>query len=395
MSSRIVAFRFARVLVLSLLAIPACKKPQPFVMPPPDVTVVTLRPRAAELPVDLMGGVEASRSVQVRSPVNGVITDRAYTEGGMVQAGEVLFRIDTTQYAANYHSAQALLADAQARAANAERNLNRLRPLLADNAVSRKDVDDAQAELDRSHAAVEAARGQVDRAKKDYDDTVVRAQLTGRAGRAAFVVGSRVTGSADILTTIDALDPVYVTFRPSAQQLLVWRRDPGISRALAPGGSARVQVTLADGSVLPRTGHIDFVDPVADSQTGTQAWRATFANPDHALVPGQFVRVRLLGLVHPAALFVPQRAVSSAMGRQSVYVVMPNDSVAIRDITTGDFLGSEIEVESGLTAGDRVIVDGLQKVMPGRKVHPTPLGDSSAAHGPAAPAKPATPPAAR
>ncbi len=370
--------RLAASFALPLLLASACKKQQAFTPPPPEVTVLSVKPRSVELPVDLMGGVDASRSVQVRSPVNGVITDRDYTEGGMVQAGDVLFRIDTTQYAADYHSAQAALADAQARAANAERNLNRLRPLLADNAVSRADVDNAQAEFDRSRAAVEAAQGQVQRAKKNYDDTVVRAQLTGRAGRAAFVVGSRVTGSSDILTTIDALDPVYVTFRPSAQQLLAWRRDPATARALAPGGSARVQITLADGSVLPRTGHIDFIDPVADSATGTQAWRATFANPDHALVPGQFVRVRLLGLVHPDAIVIPQRAVTSAMGRQSVYVVMPNDSVGIRDVVTGDQLGGEIEIDSGLVVGDRIVVDGLQKVIPGRKVKPVPLGDSTA-----------------
>ncbi|HEY2805719.1 MAG TPA: efflux RND transporter periplasmic adaptor subunit [Gemmatimonadales bacterium] len=380
------------ILSLAILSITACKKQQGFVMPPPEVTVVTIKPRSAELPVELMGDVQASRSVQVRSQVTGVILERPYVEGSMVTAGEVLFRIDTTQYAANYHSSQAQLADAQARAANAERNIARLRPLLADNAVSRKDVDDAQAELDRSHAAVEAARGQVDRTKKDYDDTIVRAQLAGRAGRAAFVVGSRVTGSADILTTIDALDPVYITFRPSAQQLLAWRRDPAIARALAPGGSARVQLTLADGSVLPRTGKIDFIDPVADSQTGTQAWRATFANADHALVPGQFVRVRLQGLVHANAIFVPQRAVTSAMGRQSVYLVLPNDSTTVRDVITGDVQGSDIEVDSGLAAGDRVIVDGLQKVMPGRKVKPTPLADSGAAT-PAHPAAPGAAPA--
>jgi membrane fusion protein (multidrug efflux system) len=375
--------------VLPVLALLACKKNAPFVLPPPEVTVVNVKATSAELPVELMGTIEASRSVQVRAQVTGVILERPYTEGAMVEAGAVLFRIDSTQVSAAYRSAQALQADAQARAANAERSVNRLRPLLAENAVARKDVDDAQAEFDRARAAVEAARGQVDRTRKDYDETTVRASLTGRAGRAAFVVGSRVTGSSDVLTTIEALDPVYVTFRPSAQQQLVWRRDPAMSRALAPGGAARIQLMLADGSVVPRTGRIDFVDPVADSTTGTQAWRATFANADHLLVPGSFVRVRILGLVHPNAIFVPQRAVTAAMGRQSVFIVFPNDSVAIRDVLTGDVLGSNIEIESGLVAGDRVIVDGIQKVRPGGKVKPVAAADSAAAH--ATPAVPGAP----
>ena len=373
----------AAIPLVIAVAAAGCKKSAPMMMPPPEVTVVTATPRPTAINVELMGTVDASRSVQVRSQVTGVILDRPYTEGAMVREGDVLFRIDSTQYAAAYRSAQGALADAQARAANAERNVARLRPLLADNAVARKDVDDAEAELARARAAVEAAHGQVDRTKKDYDDTTVRAQLSGRVSRANMEVGARVVGSNDVLTTIDAIDPVYVTFRPSAQQLLAWRSDPGARRALEVGGTARIQLVLADGSVLPRTGRIDYVDPVADPASGTQAWRANFSNADRALVPGSFVRVRILGLVHPDAITVPQRAVTSAMGRQSVLVVLPNDSVAVRDVVTGEVAGSHIEIESGLQRGDRVIVDGLQKARPGSKVKPVPLADSSAA--PAAP----------
>ena len=365
--------------LLPLIAFAGCKKAAPMMPPPPEVTVVTATPQSVAISVELMGSVEASRSVQVRSQVPGVILDRPYIEGAMVREGDVLFRIDTVQAAAAYRSAQGALADAQARAANAERNVARLRPLLADNAVARKDVDDAEAELARSRAAVETAHGQVDRTKKDMDETTVRAPLAGRAGRAAFVVGSRVTGQQDVLTTIDALDPVYVTFHPSAQQLLAWRRDPASARALAVGGSARIQLVLADGTVLPRTAHIDFIDPVADPASGTQAWRATFPNPDHVLVPGSFVRVRIEGLTHQNAIVVPQRAVSSAMGRQSVFVVMPNDSVVARDIVAGELTPTGLEIDSGVTAGERVIVDGLQKVRPGGKVKPVALADSARA----------------
>ncbi|MFI5208110.1 MAG: efflux RND transporter periplasmic adaptor subunit [Gemmatimonadales bacterium] len=379
--------RRAALLAVPLLA--ACRKPQQFAMPPAEVAVVQVTPRPVPELVEFMGSVEASRSVQVRSQVTGVILERPYVEGSVVRAGEVLFRIDSTTYAAAYRSAQARLADAQARAANADRNASRLRPLLADSAVARRDVDDAEAELTRSRATVEDAAGAVDRAKKDYDETIVRAQLAGRAGRANFVVGSRVTGSNDVLTTIDALDPVYVTFHPSAQQALAWKKDPHVSAEVAPFGSVRVEVTMPDGTQLPRTGRITYVDPVVDPATGTQAFRATFDNADRLLVPGQFVRVRLNGIVRENAIVIPQRAVQQMLGHQSVMVVSAGDSAFARDVEVDETLEGEVVVTRGLAAGDRVIVDGLQKVRPGAKVRAVPLAAPSAAAGASPPASPA------
>jgi membrane fusion protein (multidrug efflux system) len=378
--------RRAALLAVPLLA--SCKRPQPFAMPPADVAVVQVTPRPVPELVEFMGSVEASRSVQVRSQVTGVILARPYVEGSVVREGEVLFRIDSTQYAGTYRSALARLADAVARSANARRNVERLRPLLADSAVARREVEDAEAEALRSAATVEDARGAVDRAKKDYDETTVRAQLAGRVGRANFVVGSRVTGASDVLTTIDALDPIYVTFRPSAQQALEWKKDPHVAAEVAPNGPVKVGVTMPDGSNLPRTGHITYVDPVVDPMTGTQAFRATFDNGDRLLVPGQFVRVHLDGIVRENAIVIPQRAVMQTMGHQSVMIVAANDSAFARDITVDQTLEGEVVVTQGLAAGDRVIVDGLQKVRPGAKVHATPLaapGASAAGASPPAP----------
>ena len=389
---------------VALLAVPllaACRRQQAFTPPPPEVAVVQVTPRPVPELVEFMGSVEASRSVQVRSQVTGVITERPYVEGSVVRSGEVLFRIDSTTYAAAYRSAQARLADAQARAANADRNVNRLRPLLADSAVARREVEDAEAEQTRARATVEDAQGAVDRAKKDYDETLVRAELSGRVGKASFVVGSRVTGSGDVLTTIDALDPVYVTFHPSAQQALEWKKDPHVSGEVAPGGTARVEVTLPDGSQLPRTGRITYVDPVVDPMTGTQAYRATFDNADHLLVPGQFVRVRINGIVRENAIVIPQRAVQQQLGRSFVMVVAAGDSAQPRDVAVDETLEGQVIVTGGLAAGDRVIVDGLQKVRPGARVRAVPLaasgtaaGSSPAAPGPAGPAGAAKRPAA-
>jgi membrane fusion protein (multidrug efflux system) len=189
-------------------------------------------------------------------------------------------------------------------------------------------------------------------------------------GRARIELGGRVTGSADLLTTIDQLDPAYVTFRPSSQQTLAWRENPRSRALIEPGGGMAVNLVLADGSVFPRTGHLTFVAPSLDSATGTQEFRAQFGNADRALVPGQFVRVRLAGFTRTNAIAVPQRAVQQGLGRQFVYVVGAGDTVTARDVHTGPWSGDLWIIDDGLKPGDRVVVDGLQKVGPGRVAKP-------------------------
>jgi membrane fusion protein (multidrug efflux system) len=204
-------------------------------------------------------------------------------------------------------------------------------------------------------------------------------------GRALFQVGDRVTGTEDLLTTIDVVDPVYIVFRPSTQQVLSWRQDPAAEALIRPGSRLRVQVTLSDSTVLPETAPLDFVSPSLDPGTGTQEFRAKFANADRLLTPGQFVRVRLIGFTRDRALAVPQRAVQQSLGRQYVYVVGKGDSVAARDVQPGQWSGALWIIERGLDAGDRVIADGTQKVGPGSVVRPVPAVDSAAAGAPTAP----------
>jgi membrane fusion protein (multidrug efflux system) len=361
-----------------LLTLTACgKNGAPPAMPPTEVSVVTVEPAPVADPVELTGAVQAYRTVQVRSQVSGVIVARPFREGSQVKAGEVLFRIDPTTYDAEYRSAQAQAADAEARLANAESNASRLRPLLADNAVSQQDVDNAESAVKQAKAAVDAARARVDAARKNLSESTVRAEISGRVGRALLDVGTRVTGSSDVLTTIDVLDPVYVSFRPSSEQQLAWRRDPDTRKALQPGGTARVEAVFADGTKFPTEGKIDYVDPVVDPATGTQEYRAKFDNPNHLLLPGQFVRVRILGLIRDSAIVVPQRAVMQQLGRQSVYVVGKGDSVAVRTVVGAGWVGDQWMIDSGLVAGDRVIVDGIQKIGPGAVVKPVALADSA------------------
>jgi membrane fusion protein, multidrug efflux system len=204
--------------------------------------------------------------------------------------------------------------------------------------------------------------------------------MSGQVGRTQLDLGARVTGPADLLTTIDVLDPVYVTFHPSSQQSLAWQRDPA-SRRLLQAGDAGVEVglVLPDGSKLPRTGRINFVAPSLDSASGTQQFRAKFSNADHRLVPGQFVHVQLEGFTRSNALAIPQQAVQQGLGRQFVYLVLPGDTIASHDVVPGPWSGRNWIIDSGLVAGDRVVVDGVQKIGPGRAVKPIPWIDSSAA----------------
>ena len=343
--------------------------------PPSEVAVVTVAPATVPETFEFPGEVTPFRRVEVRSRVEGIIEARPFTEGAMVKPGELLYRRDKVRYDAAFRSAQARLQ-------NARQTFERVEPLLAQHAVAQQDVDNARAEL-------AAAQGAFDQAKKDLDDTDVKAEIEGRVGRTNMEVGARVTGPGDLLTTIDRLDPVYVSFEPSSQQLLEWRENPKWRTLIEAGSPLVVQVVLPDGRVLGRTGRLDFVAPSLDAATGTQEFRATFQNADRLLMPGQFVRVRLVGFAREGALAVPERAVQTGLGRQFVYVVGKGDTVQTRDVQTGPWAGDRWIIDRGLMPGDRVVVDGIQKVAPGRPVKPVPLADSTAA--PAAPARAGAP----
>lgn len=333
--------------------------------PPPEVAVVEVRPGAVPQSFDFTGQVVSYRRVEVRSRVDGIITRRAFEEGSVVKPGDLLYQIDKVRYEAAYQSALA-------RYQNAKRTLDRIEPLVGQHAVAQQDVDNARSES-------EASQGALSEAKKDLDETDVRAAISGRVGRALLEVGARVTGPSDLLTTIDQLDPAYVSFRPSSDQLLAWHEDAHARELIRAGSSLSVQVVLPDGSLFPRTGKLNYVAPALDPATGTEEFRAVFSNGDGFLVPGQFVRTRLSGFVQDSALAVPLRAVQSGMGRQFVYVVGAGDTAVSRDVRPGPWSGNLWIIEQGLKPGDRVVVDGTQKVIPGHPVRPVPLSDSSAA----------------
>jgi membrane fusion protein (multidrug efflux system) len=340
------------------------KTAAPLTPPPPEVSVLTVQRETIPAVYDWVAQAAASKSVQVRSQVAGVIVERPYVEGTDVRKGKVLYRIDPRTYQANYESAKARLAEAEATFANAERTLNRLKPLLIERAVAQQDVDDAQASYDQSRAAVLDARAALHAARKDYDDTFVRAEVGGRAGRAIMEVGALTAGSADQLTTVDQVDPIYVYFNPSDQFVLQWRRDIAAKRLLLPKGVLDVQATLADGSVLGQTGKLDFVSVALQPNTSALQLRAEFPNPQHTPLPGQFVRVRILGIQRNDAILVPQRAVQQGLKGAFVYTVADSNKVSARSVTATAWQGTQWIIDEGLVPGDKVIVDGTQKIMP-------------------------------
>lgn len=365
----VIGLRFASLLFMAA----GCRKPAPPSPPPPEVSVLAVQPRTVTAQYEFVGQAEASKRVEVRAQVSGVIVSRPYVEGTDVPKGTLLFRIDQTPYEAAYRSAQAQVANAQAALANANRNLARLRRLLADHAVAKKDVDDAETAAEQARASLQSAQAAVDRAKKDYDNTFVRAEIAGRAGRAQMVLGALVAGPSDLLTTVEQVDPIYVNFSPSDQDVLRWRRDIASKRIiLPPSGNLDARAILADGSVFRDTGVVNFVDLALQPATGTLQLRAEFRNRAHSLLPGQFVRIQFLGVQRTGAILVPQRAVQQGLNGAFVYVLGPGERVVARNVAASNWDGGWWIIDDGLAPTDRVVVDGVQKIAPGQTARATP-----------------------
>jgi membrane fusion protein, multidrug efflux system len=348
-------------------------------LPPPNVTIATTATENIPASIELVGQGAASKFIEVRSQLNGVIIDRPYREGSDVDKGTLLFRLDPTIYEASYRSAKSAADNAGARLDNAKRTLKRLEPLLAEGGVSQKDVDDAATEVQQAQASYAEAQANADRAEKDFNDTNIRAEIPGRVGRAVLPLGARVTGPADILTDLQQIDPIWVYFSPSDLELLRFRREQAEGKLVFPKGKVQVEVRLSDGTALPSKGQLDFADLSLDTRTGTQQYRAEFRNPGHILLPGQFVRVRILGVTRTGAIVVPQRAVLRGLSGAYVYVLTAGDTARARTVLPSNWEGEGWVIDSGLTAGERVVVDGTQRVIAGQPVRIVPLADSTVA----------------
>jgi membrane fusion protein, multidrug efflux system len=338
--------------------------------PAPEVQVVTVRSQRVSNTIEVPGRLQAVRIAEVRARVNGIVERRLYEEGTDVRQGQALFAIDPRELRAQLNAAEAALARAEATAANAGQDVKRYEGLVSQQAISQQEYDTAVARLRTAQADVAQARAQVDAAGLNLSYATVRAPISGRAGRAQVTEGALVSAaSATLLTTIEQLNPIYVNFSLASLEVLAIRRElsEGTLTVAAPG-EVPVQLVIEDGSVYPRAGHINFFDLRIDEQTGSTALRAEFPNPERALLPGQFVRVRVDAGVRPSAMLIPQRAVTITPQGASVTVVDHENVAQSRPVKVGELRGGSWIILEGLQDGDRVVVEGLQKVQPGRPV---------------------------
>jgi membrane fusion protein, multidrug efflux system len=327
--------------------------------PPTKVSVVTVRAQQVPITTELPGRVTALRTADVRPQVNGIILKRLFVEGGEVKAGQQLYQIDAAPYRAAYQSAVAGEASSRALA-------ERYKPLAEANAVSKQDYDNAVAAQLQAQAAVETAR-------INLVYTKVLSPITGRIGRSLITEGALVTANqAAELATVQQLDPMYVDVTQPTTTLLRLKREAAAGQLKQNGaGQTQVRLKLEDGSDYPHTGTLEFSEVTVDLTTGSVTLRALMPNPERLLLPGMFVREQIEEGVRQGAVLAPQQGIShDQKGQPTALVVGPNDVVELRMLQTDRALGDQWLVSSGLSPGDRVIVEGIQFAKPGSKVVP-------------------------
>lgn len=361
-------------------------------MPPATVGVVTVQPGAVPLATELPGRLEAWRVAQVRARVPGIVAQRLFTEGAEVKAGQPLFRLDDAAFQAQLASAQAAVARADAGVAQAQAQQQRYQPLAEAKAISAQEWLQVQTTLKLAQAEAATARAALQSARINLDYAAIKAPIAGRIGRSLVTEGSLVgQGEATQLAVIQQMHPLYVNFSQSAAELLRLRKafDSGALRR--NGGAAEVRVVLADGSEYALPGKLLFTDPTVDAATGQVGLRAELPNPQGLLLPGLFVTVRLVQATSEQAVRLPQQAVTRGPAGDSVMVVGADNQPQPRPVKISGSQGADWVVTGGLTAGERVVVDGFQKMRPGAPVNPVPWAPPGAAPKLAAAASAASP----
>lgn len=365
------AIHFRTICFLAVMgfAVSACDSktsPVAAAQVPVEVGVVTLTSVDVPLQVELPGRTSAYRKAEVRPQVNGIIQTRLFEEGADIKAGAPLYQIDPALYQAAYSSAKAELARAEANLAAAVARESRYKNLSAMNAISQQDYDDALATLGQAKANVAAAKAAVESALINLKYTKVLAPIDGVISKSSVTEGALVSaGQADVLATIQQLDPIYVDVSQSVDELLHLRRAM-LNGDVTKAEVAKVRLLLDDGSVYEHEGSLQFAEVGVNESTGTVILRAQFPNPDRLLLPGMFVRTRLDEGVRTNALLAPQRGITrDRTGNATAMVVNGEGLVEQRQLKTGRAVGDQWLVLEGLAAGDQVIVEGLQKVRPG------------------------------
>jgi membrane fusion protein (multidrug efflux system) len=373
-------------LVLAWLAAGCSKEAPRPAAGPLQVTAVTVKPQDTPVQFEFVAQTQSSREVEIRARVDGFLDRRLYREGDMVQPGQPLFQMDRKPFQAALVSAQGQLEQQQARLEVAQANLARVRPLAAKNAVSKKELDDAIGFEKQAQAAVLAAQGEVRTAQLNLGYTTIASPLKGLSSFAKKQEGSYLTaGQEGLLTTVSQVDPIWVNFSISENELLSYRDQIAKGRLQFPANrDFTVEVVLADGSIYPQRGHINFAEPSFSPETGTFLVRTELANPKGSLRPGQFVRARVFGSVRPDAIRLPQRAVLQGAKGHYVWVVGNDGKAQQRVVEVGDWYGDDWFISDGLRPGERVVVDGAVRVSAAAPLRITEAGAKLAAAQPAA-----------
>jgi len=369
----------AAPVIVAILLTAACGNDQKAAAPAAlQARIIEVAPRSAPILIETVGQVEGSKEVEVRAQVSGILKQRLYQEGEVVQAGAKLFQIDPAPFENALQQAKSQLAQELARNEQARRDAARLEGMVAARAISRKEADDSQTAAKLSDAAVKAAEARLRDAELNLSWTQVVAPVRGISGRAAKSEGSLIsTGPDSLLTTISQADPVWVRFALSDSDLA---KLPGgkVSR----GANPDIKLVLPNGTVFPASGKLNFTATQIDPKLATLQMRAEFANARGDLLPGQFVRVRFVAGQRDNVFLVPQVAVTQTEAGYILFVLDKEGKAALRPVKTGDWIGKDWVILKGLGKGDKVIVDNLLKIRPGAVVSPAadpPQADAKAA----------------
>jgi len=382
-----------------LLSLGGCRRKEQQAAGPmqaPTVSVETIKPVTVPGEYEFIAQTAASRTVEIRARVQGFLMKRHFEEGGQVKEGDLLFTIDPRSFEADLQIARAQMAQAKAQMALAESSLTRIQEGVDKGGVAQADLDKAKAQRDEAVAEVKLSEARVINAELELSYTKIHSPVTGTIGRAERQEGALIdSGQNSLLATSQQVDPIYVFFNVSERDVLKWRSDVKSGRILLENEKhLPTQITLSDGTVFESTGSINFVDVKVDPSTGTAMIRAEFPNKESRLMPGQYVKLKVLGVERPNVLTVPQESVLNTPNGTFVLVVGADGKAERRPVTLGDWLGSDWVVEFGLKGGELVIVDNIQKVQPGMEVKiagNVTEGAAAKAAPVATPTKPATP----
>ena len=359
---------------------------QPAPRPPTSVGVITIHPQRVEITAELSGRTSPYLVAEVRPQVTGIIQKRLFKEGSDVRAGDLLYQVDAASYQAAFDSASAALARTQATLASAQQKSDRYQSLYTTKVVSQQDFEDVALALRQVQADIDASKAAVETARINLDETRITAPISGVIGRSAYTEGALVTtNQTNALATIQQLDPIYVDVTESTADFLRLRTGVDQSSPARQGPDAQVKLLLGNGIPYSQTGSLQFTDATVDEGTGAVTLRTLFPNPDHLLLPGMYVRAEIVERVEEKGVLVSQRGVTrDAKGNATALLVTPDNKVEQRTIRVSRTIGNAWLVDSGIGDGDRVIVEGIQKVQAGQmvKADEVPIvsdsGDSSA-----------------